>query len=697
MNKKSFAVKRKMLENARLELKKEFFGIDKIIDEVCRVVESWVLFPEMQERPLIINLWGMTGVGKTALIKRMAELIEKSNVLFRFDMGSNSAIWSIRETLSDMLEKENSKPLILVLDEFQNAANSKTDSENGEGKVSRVVWDLLDSGQFNVSFGRYCNFEKLQRLIFASQAILDKGIVVQKGIVVSGKTVFRKYMNISPTAYHLSPRKARRKDEYDDYFIENAHLDNLLDFLWPQFKTEFEIRDYLNTLSGKQTVLFLQETFEKSITPRTFDCSKSVIFIIGNLDDAYSMSGNYNPDMSADDFHKESLKITRSDIKNVLSKSFRHEQIARLGNIHLIYPSLSSHAYKRIIEEALNTISRNYFVKHNLNFVFGESVHKMIYTEGVTPSLGVRPIQSTINQLIVSNLGMVISQIAKLKQTPDVILFEVADEMISVDFLNGKKKIGSMQYGVDLEISRMRKIRADDSHAIVSVHEAGHAVIDIVLLKIIPERIFSRTADASVHGFIDIGAKPEFHSVSIIKNEIVSLLGGLAAEEVVFGRDHITAGSGSDLSKATHRATAMIRDRGMGSFPGLVNIPNPFLNDGYLDLDGALNKEVKLLLQESYHAALKIITENQTLVLDLASLLNTNNCVEKEQIKMLLFSSFPHLAAQISDEDAPYFPYRQELLRKCAEGSTPSPTCSLHQMLALVMNMEKTEKGMQPE
>lgn len=687
-----------MLQNARAELKKEFFGIDNIIDEVCRIIEPWVLFPEMQERPLVINLWGMTGVGKTALIKRLAELIEKSDILFRFDMGDNSSNWSIRDTLSDVFEKENSKPIMVVLDEFQNAGKSKSERGDSESRASRLVWDILDSGQFNMTNYRYSNFDKLQRLIFASQAIIKKGIVVKNGQVVSGKVVFRKYMDIRPSGYiERSHGVTKQIEEYDDNFVENSQLDNLLDFLWPQFKTEFEVRDYLNTLNGKQTVNFLKETFEKALTPKTFDCTKSVIFIIGNLDDAYSMSSNYNPDMSADDFHAESLKITRSDIKSVLSNSFRHEQIARLGNIHLIYPSLSSQVYRRIIDESLKKISRNYRQKHHFEFAFSENIHEMIYAEGVTPALGVRPIQSTINQLIVSNLGQVINQMSKMRKKPDRAVFEVRNEIVAVNFMKGNVQLGSMNYNVDLENARLRKIRHDDSQAIVAVHEAGHAVIDIVLLKVIPDRIISRTADASVNGFVDISAKPEFHSVSIIQNEIVSLFGGIAAEKVIFGHENVTAGSGSDLSRATHRVTAMVRNRGMGSFPGMVNIPQPFLNDGYIDLDGAINNEVKKLLQESYSTALKIINENQPLLLDLASLLNANTCIDKEQIKQLLCDRFPHLAAQTSDNNFSFFPYREHLLRKCAAASTQNPLCSLNQMPALVMNMEKTEKEMQPE
>lgn len=691
VNKKELSEKRKMLENARQELKKEFFGIDNIIDEVCRIFESWLVFPEMQERPLVINLWGMTGVGKTALIRRLADLTGKADVLYRFDMADKSVNWSLRDTLSDVLDKENGKPMMVVLDEFQNIGKSVLDKDDKESKASRLIWEILDSGKFNALDLRHYCFETLQRLIFASRFLLEKGVVVRQGKVVSGKKIFINYTGLKP---EVQGSRYRKNDDYTETynfsFIGWDYLRHLLDFLWPKFKTEYEIREFLDTLNGQQTMSFLTDIFQKSITPKTYDCSKSVIFVIGNLDDAYSMSGNYNPDMSADDFHTESLKITRSDIKNVLSDMFRHEQIARLGNMHLIYPSLSSAAYKKIISEALLKISRNYRLKHGLVFNFSDSIHEMIYAEGVTPSLGVRPIQSTINQLVVSNLGLVINQMSKLRQKPDQSVFEVLEDKVIVKFLKETTQIGCMYYTVDLEISALRKIREDDNQAIVAVHEAGHAVIDIVLMKIIPDRILSRTADSSVRGFVDISCKPDFHSVSIIRNEIISLFGGIAAEEIIFGHEHVTAGSGSDLIQATRRATAMIRNRGMGSFPGLVNIPQPMLNDGYLDLDGKINNEVKELLQESHTKAFKIINENQPLLLALAKALNENACIDRSQILQLLNSRFPHLASQASNNDTE-FSYRELLLRKCASVPNQASVCVLNQMPALVMNIEKTD------
>ena len=62
---KELSIRKSKLEEAAIILKKEFVGIDTIIDEVIHSIEPWYIYPQGQIRPTIINLWGMTGVGKT--------------------------------------------------------------------------------------------------------------------------------------------------------------------------------------------------------------------------------------------------------------------------------------------------------------------------------------------------------------------------------------------------------------------------------------------------------------------------------------------------------------------------------------------------------------------------------------------------------------------------------------------------------
>lgn len=68
------AHKNRQLQQIAAQLKTELFGIDAIIDRVIDSVRAWYLLPELVTRPVIVCLWGLTGTGKTQLVRRLARL-----------------------------------------------------------------------------------------------------------------------------------------------------------------------------------------------------------------------------------------------------------------------------------------------------------------------------------------------------------------------------------------------------------------------------------------------------------------------------------------------------------------------------------------------------------------------------------------------------------------------------------------------
>ncbi len=54
------------LAKARADLQEAFVGIDDVIDELIDGIRVWYLMPEVLSHPVILNLWGMTRVGKPA-------------------------------------------------------------------------------------------------------------------------------------------------------------------------------------------------------------------------------------------------------------------------------------------------------------------------------------------------------------------------------------------------------------------------------------------------------------------------------------------------------------------------------------------------------------------------------------------------------------------------------------------------------
>jgi len=61
------------LEEIKVKLKEIFVGLDDIIDEFINNIKVWYILPDVQTRPLIVNLWGMTGIGKTDLVRKFVK------------------------------------------------------------------------------------------------------------------------------------------------------------------------------------------------------------------------------------------------------------------------------------------------------------------------------------------------------------------------------------------------------------------------------------------------------------------------------------------------------------------------------------------------------------------------------------------------------------------------------------------------
>ncbi|SEK25948.1 hypothetical protein SAMN05216359_101211 [Roseateles sp. YR242] len=83
------------------------------------------------------------------------------------------------------------------------------------------------------------------------------------------------------------------------------------------------------------------------------DYSRLLNFVCANLDEAYEdlATSVEDCDSEADTFHSLTGNWSVIDVKQALNKRFKPEHVARLGNEHVIYPSLSRRAYEQLIEQ----------------------------------------------------------------------------------------------------------------------------------------------------------------------------------------------------------------------------------------------------------------------------------------------------------------------------------------------------------
>lgn len=146
------AQRNQQLQQIAALLKAELFGIDAVIDRVVDAVRAWYVLPELVTRPVIVCLWGLTGTGKTQLVRRLAQLLGFYDrfVEVQMDGFSNGASWRGAQSISGMLAQSGvreGEPGILALDEFQRFRT--IDNKRGELRVERYqdVWALLSDGR----------------------------------------------------------------------------------------------------------------------------------------------------------------------------------------------------------------------------------------------------------------------------------------------------------------------------------------------------------------------------------------------------------------------------------------------------------------------------------------------------------------------------------------------------------------------
>lgn len=180
------------------------------------------------------------------------------------------------------------------------------------------------------------------------------------------------------------------------------------------------------------------------------------------------------------------------------------------------------------------------------------------------------------------------------------------------------------------------RVMNQKERTIVSYHEVGHALISALQKNSEPVQkitIVPRTMGALGYVMYVLEEETYLKSKSELEDMLVSVFGGRAAEEVVFG--NVTTGASNDIEKATSIARAMVTQYGMSEKFGLIGLER--VQDQYLSGHTVMNcgeataaevdKEVMRILKEAYAKAVAILRENREVMDKIAEFL-----IKKETI-----------------------------------------------------------------
>jgi cell division protease FtsH len=193
---------------------------------------------------------------------------------------------------------------------------------------------------------------------------------------------------------------------------------------------------------------------------------------------------------------------------------------------------------------------------------------------------------------------------------------------------------------------RQGKIISDEERRVIAFHEAGHALVMHCLEHCDPVHKVSIVSRGMALGYtMPLPESDKYlRTQEAFEEEIVGLLGGRAAEEIIFNR--VTTGAANDLEQATKLARAMITRYGFSPNLGLRTFGeeqgNPYLGstgeirDYSEAMAQTIDQEIHQILDTAYQRAKELVTQQQPTLGVLAEALLEQETLDRSQFEALM-------------------------------------------------------------
>lgn len=240
--------------------------------------------------------------------------------------------------------------------------------------------------------------------------------------------------------------------------------------------------------------------------------------------------------------------------------------------------------------------------------------------------------------------------------TPGMVgadLANLVNEAALLAVRRGKKEVTMSEFEEAVErvmagLEKKNRLINPEERKIVAYHELGHALVALSLpgtdpvqkISIIPRGI------AALGYTMQVPTEDRFlMKKTELLNKIATLLGGRAAEEIVFG--DISTGAHNDLAKATDIARSMVKEYGMSATIGQVYFSREkrplFLEIGmqgggeYSEATAEMiDKEIKDIISVQYKRAVDILQEKKDVMDKGAEVLLEKEKIDGEELKALV-------------------------------------------------------------
>ena len=192
---------------------------------------------------------------------------------------------------------------------------------------------------------------------------------------------------------------------------------------------------------------------------------------------------------------------------------------------------------------------------------------------------------------------------------------------------------------------RRSRVISDREKRVIAYHESGHALASWVVGEGQNLHKVSIVRRGASHGYtLSLPTEDRvLYSHSELSGQLAVLLGGRAAEELVFGEP--TTGAEDDLRRATRIAHKMVTDYGMSTQVGPVRVaPDPEATDANAPvLSGAevmadVDREVRRLVRQAHERVAELLSQNRPVLDELASRLLASETLDHDELEAVLRS-----------------------------------------------------------
>jgi cell division protease FtsH len=230
-------------------------------------------------------------------------------------------------------------------------------------------------------------------------------------------------------------------------------------------------------------------------------------------------------------------------------------------------------------------------------------------------------------------------------------LKNVANEAAILAARNGRQQLSKQDFDQAIEKvilgpERRSRVLSDEEKKVTAYHEGGHAIVGHLLKGTDPIHKVSIISRGSALGYT--WSRPEEDTFltrkSKFEDNIAQLIGGRAAEELIFGE--VSTGAHNDLEKATKIARSMVTAYGMSDKLGLAVLGEReevvFLGRDMgagrnysEEVAAKIDEEVNKILEQGHKRATEVLEKNRKVLDKLAAQLLEKETLEQPEFEAL--------------------------------------------------------------